>query len=60
MIEDWVEKGQVPADTQIAVQNDAKTLKVTKSRPMCRYPLYPKYKGSGDVNVADSFTCAAS
>ena len=25
--------------------------------PMCRYPMYPRYKGSGDPKVAESYAC---
>ncbi len=28
------------------------------ARPMCRYPAWPQYKGSGDPKDAGSFTCA--
>jgi hypothetical protein len=30
------------------------------SRPLCRYPTFPRYKGSGDVNSASSYSCATS
>jgi hypothetical protein len=30
-----------------------------RTRPLCRYLDWPKYKGVGDVNAASSFTCAA-
>jgi len=29
-----------------------------RTRPLCDYPKWPRYKGSGDVNVAASFECA--
>jgi hypothetical protein len=29
-----------------------------RTRPLCDYPKWPQYKGSGDVNVAASFRCA--
>ena len=29
-------------------------------RPLCRYPTYPRYLGSGDPDSASSFTCANS
>ena len=29
------------------------------SRPLCVYPEYPRYSGSGDVSKATSFTCVA-
>jgi hypothetical protein len=25
---------------------------------MCKYPAYPRYTGSGDVNHSTSFVCA--
>jgi Tannase and feruloyl esterase len=28
-----------------------------RSRPLCRYPLFPRYAGKGNVNLAGSFTC---
>jgi feruloyl esterase len=31
-----------------------------QTRPLCKYPTFPKYKGSGDLNSADSFTCQSS
>jgi feruloyl esterase len=29
-----------------------------RSMPACQSPKYPKYNGSGDVNVAASYTCS--
>jgi len=28
-----------------------------RTRPLCRYPGYPKYLGHGNVNNASSFRC---
>jgi hypothetical protein len=28
-----------------------------RKRPLCDYPKWPQYKGTGDVNVATSFQC---
>ena len=28
-----------------------------RTRPMCAWPQWPRYDGSGDVNLASSFTC---
>ena len=28
-----------------------------RTRPLCEYPSWPRYNGSGDVNLAASFTC---
>jgi feruloyl esterase len=31
-----------------------------RTRPLCVYPAWPKYNGSGDPKSAASFTCATS
>ena len=30
-----------------------------RTRPLCAFPTYPRYNGSGDPNAAASFTCTA-
>jgi feruloyl esterase len=53
-LEDWVEKGIAP-ENQITTD----TVGVPgRTRPLCDYPLWPKYRGAGDVNAAASFRCA--
>lgn len=56
-LEAWVESGKAPADP-IVVDGSAATK--GRSRPLCEYPLWPKYKGSGDQNQATSFSCVNS
>lgn len=55
----WVEKGHAPGDA-LVVQTMGKLppYAVTASRPMCRYPMYPRYQGSGNPALASSFTCS--
>lgn len=55
-LEAWVEGGTAPAN-QITVDANAATS--GRARPLCEYPSYPRYNGSGDVNAAASFTCTA-
>jgi len=31
---------------------------ITRSRPLCQYPLVAKYKGSGSTDDAANFTCS--
>ncbi len=53
-LEQWVEQG-----TQPAPQTVADTAGVPgRTRPLCEYPSWPQYTGSGDINVAASYTCA--
>lgn len=54
-LENWVEKGVVPVG-QVAA--DANVATAGRTRPVCEYPTWPKYSGSGDVNKATSFTCS--
>jgi hypothetical protein len=58
LLDDWVEKGKVPADRQVLV--DMPTVPPFTERasfPMCRYPQYPKYAGKGDPKQASSYDC---
>jgi feruloyl esterase len=52
----WVEDGKAP-DTLTAVRRD-QTGAVTRSRPLCQYPAFARYKGSGSTDEARNFTCA--
>src|SRR5262249_45416546 len=58
VLEDWVEKDYDPGDALTQREQDPKPPHaVIRSRPMCRYPMYPKYRGSGDPNSQESFQC---
>jgi len=52
----WVEDGRAP-ETLTAVKRDQAGA-VTRSRPLCQYPLVAKYKGSGSTDDAASFVCS--
>lgn len=56
---EWVESGKAPG-TIVSVKVDRTTGKTQFARPLCVHPAFPKYKGTGDVNSADSFSCAES
>lgn len=56
-LEAWVERGEAP-DTLIA--SDANPDTRGRTRPVCHYPSWPQYDGSGDVNNAASFTCVTN
>jgi feruloyl esterase len=60
LLDDWVEHGKAPADTQVLADMDpTPPFKVNASLPMCRYPMFPRYKGAGDPKQAASYFCAA-
>jgi len=54
-LEQWVEKGKAP-DTLAASHMTAG--KVDRARPLCPYPQVAKYKRTGSIDDAASFTCA--
>lgn len=50
----WVEKGVAP-DGMIATKLvDGVPV---SSRPLCRHPSYPRYRGAGDINLAENYRC---
>ena len=58
MVDDWVEKGNAPADVQVLTDMEpVPPFAVKSSLPMCRYPSYPHYRGSGDTKKAESYEC---
>ncbi|MDB5830469.1 MAG: tannase [Caballeronia sp.] len=53
-LEQWVENGTTPETLTVT---DSTAATAGRSRPLCRYPTWPKYAG-GDVNSAASFSCS--
>ena len=51
----WVENNQAP-DTILATA-PAGTTFAGRTRPLCPYPKYARYKGTGDIESAASFAC---
>lgn len=56
-MEDWVLRGKTPPDALVAYERRITDNQLVRTRPACRYPAYPRYNGTGDVNSASSFTC---
>lgn len=56
-IEGWVERGEDPRANQVVTDIVGVP---GRTRPLCIYPSWPKYNGSGDVNIAASYSCATS
>ncbi len=52
-IVDWVEKGKAP-ESVVATGSSFPQ----RSRPLCAYPRHAQYKGSGNPESAESFSCA--
>jgi feruloyl esterase len=60
---DWVEKGKAPEQIVATVNPANKEVPASwsprRTRPLCPYPSYASYSGSGDVEDAASFVCKA-
>ena len=63
----WVEEDVPPMVIGATVRGEAgplgnpevpKNWSPNRSRPLCPYPRYARYKGSGDLESAESFYCA--
>jgi hypothetical protein len=52
----WVERGERPPVLQLIEQSAKPPFAVQRSRPLCQWPAWPRYKG-GDANLATSFEC---
>jgi feruloyl esterase len=59
MLDRWVVNRQAPTGTEIA-EEYGPDLRVMRSKPLCAYPMYPQYMGSGDKNAAASYRCTAA
>jgi hypothetical protein len=55
-LDNWVTEGRAPRSLK-ASRVDPTTGATLLSRPLCVHPAYPRYKGTGDVNSARSFSC---
>ncbi|WP_382159362.1 tannase/feruloyl esterase family alpha/beta hydrolase [Hydrogenophaga sp. ANAO-22] len=53
-LENWVERGLAPATVTAF---DAVAGTYGRTRPLCEYPAYPKYRGSGSLDAAVNFSC---
>ncbi|MBL8174417.1 MAG: tannase/feruloyl esterase family alpha/beta hydrolase [Bryobacterales bacterium] len=53
---EWVEQGKAPDSIRAARIVEGKSV---RTRPLCPYPQRAKYKGSGSIDDAANFFCAA-
>jgi len=57
-LDNWVENDVPPV--RPIVMDATKSSTKGRTRPLCEYPSWPKYKSDGDVAMASSFTCATN
>ena len=56
-LENWVERGEAPDSIPAEASKPGYFGVASRTRPLCPYPTYAQYKGSGDINVAANFAC---
>jgi feruloyl esterase len=54
----WTETGVAPSRQNLTLAKLDSTGKTVSARPLCKYPAFPRYNGSGNVNDPASYTCA--
>ncbi len=54
VLDAWADRGIAPAGLVVTDKHGGRT------RPLCAWPAWPRYNGSGDVNAASSFSCASN
>ncbi len=55
-LEQWREHGRTPGAITASRVEDGR---VTRTRPLCPYPQLAKYRGTGSIDQAGNFACAA-
>jgi feruloyl esterase len=55
-LEQWVERGTAPDRIVASHSTDGE---IDRTRPLCPYPQVAKYTGSGSIDEAANFVCAA-
>ena len=53
-LEEWVEQGKAPAQIVAAHETAGK---VDRTLPLCPYPEFARYNGTGGINDASNFIC---
>ncbi len=54
VLDRWLDTGRAPADL---IVEDGNSKTAGRTRPLCQYPAWPKYKGMGSADAAASFEC---
>jgi feruloyl esterase len=52
----WVEQGEAPETLTATLR--ARDGSVVRTRPLCAYPLVPRYRGRGSTDEAENFDCS--
>jgi len=55
----WVERGVPPSRQGLQAHKGDAPAEAPMTRPLCRYPEWPRFRGSGDGRAAADFECVA-
>jgi feruloyl esterase len=59
-LRNWVENAIPPSQQQLLTAKlDLSTLKFSRVRPLCKFPRYPRFNGSGGADAPGSYSCVA-
>jgi feruloyl esterase len=58
-IVDWVEKSAAPSRIEASARPGTMYFP-GRTRPLCAYPSYARYKGSGNLEDSANFVCATT
>ncbi len=56
VLDAWVDRKTDPGNQVVGDRNRDTS---GRTRPLCEFPTWPRYKGGGDANSAASFTCVS-
>jgi feruloyl esterase len=56
IVDQWVDTGKAPEQI---LSSKVSAGRVVRTRPLCAYPAIARYRGTGNMDDASSFTCAA-
>ena len=59
MLIDWVEKGAAPSRIDASARPGTMYFP-GRTRPLCAYPSYARYDGSGSLEDAANFVCSVN
>lgn len=60
VLRDWVEENKAPSSLAVVEQAATPPFRPLRGRPLCEWPQWPRYKGSGNPDAAANFDCTSS
>ncbi len=57
VLDSWVDRRQAPDVLTVASYTPAAPFQIVATKPLCQYPMYPRYKVGGDAKQAAAYIC---